>query len=84
MTNIKTAVSIERELFKKAEEAAARMNISRSSFFQMALENYIGYLENLNIFNKLNNVYSDKVSEQQKDTQQIMKSYHTRHLEDTW
>lgn len=84
MTNIKTAVSIERELFKKAEEAASKLNISRSRFFQIALENYIGHLENFSIFSKLNQVYSNKVSEKEQDFQAIMKSYNKKHLEDNW
>ena len=84
MTIIKTGVSIERELFKKAEETAAKLNISRSRFFQFALENYIKQYENLNILNKLNSVYADKISDEEKNFQKLMKTYHKNHLEDKW
>jgi metal-responsive CopG/Arc/MetJ family transcriptional regulator len=84
MTIIKTAVSLERELFIKAEEAAEKLNISRSRFFQLALENYIRQYENLSIFNKLNDLYSDKISEPEQVFQKQMKIYNKKHLEDKW
>jgi metal-responsive CopG/Arc/MetJ family transcriptional regulator len=84
MTIVKTAVSIESELFKKAEDAAEKLNISRSRLFQLALENYISQYENLSILDRLNSVYSEKISEHEQDFQKLMKTYHEKHLEDKW
>jgi len=84
MTIVKTAVSIESELFKKAEDAAEKLNISRSRLFQLALENYISQYENLSILDRLNSVYSGKISEDEQDFQKLMKTYHEKHLEDKW
>jgi metal-responsive CopG/Arc/MetJ family transcriptional regulator len=84
MTIVKTAVSIESELFKKAEDTAEKLNISRSRLFQLALENYIRQYENLSILDKLNSVYSEKISEHEQDFQKLMKTYHEKHLEDKW
>ncbi|MBM3706144.1 MAG: hypothetical protein FJW66_06440 [Actinobacteria bacterium] len=84
MSIIKTGVSIERELFKKAEETAATLNVSRSRFFQLALENYISRFENLSILKKLNSVYADKISEDEKDFQKLMKNYLRKHPGDKW
>jgi metal-responsive CopG/Arc/MetJ family transcriptional regulator len=84
MTIVKTAVSIESELFKKAEDAAEKLNISRSRLFQLALANYISQYENLSILDRLNSVYSEKISEHEQDFQKLMKTYHEKHLEDKW
>ena len=84
MTIVKTAISLESELFKKAEKAAEKLNISRSRLFQLALENYINQYENLSILDRLNSVYSEKISEHEQDFQKLMKTYHGKHQEDKW
>ena len=84
MTIVKTAVSMESELFKKAEDTAEKLNISRSRLFQLALENYISQYENISILDRLNSVYSEKISEHEQDFQKLMKTYHEKHLEDKW
>lgn len=84
MTTVKTAVSIESELFKKAEDTAEKLNISRSRLFKLALENYISQYENLSILDRLNSVYSGKISEQEQDFQKLMKTYREKHQEDKW
>ncbi len=84
MAIIKTGVSMEIELFEKAEETAAKLNISRSRFFQLALGNYIRQYENLEILNKLNSAYADNIPEQEQDFQKLMKTYYKKHLEDKW
>jgi metal-responsive CopG/Arc/MetJ family transcriptional regulator len=84
MPIIKTGISIEKELFIKAEETAAKLNVSRSRFFQLALENYMLQIESMSIFNRLNKVYSGQVSEDEQNLQKIMKDYLKNHREDDW
>ena len=84
MTIVKTAISMESELFKKAEDTAEKLNISRSRLFQLALENFIRQFENHSILDRLNSVYSEKISEHEQDFQKLMKTYHEKHLEDKW
>ena len=84
MAIIKTAVSIESGLFKKAEKAAQNLKVSRSRLFALALENYITQLENLLILKKINSVYSDTADRQEQDFKNIMKTYHTNHQGDNW
>lgn len=57
MTNIKTAISIDEGIFKKAEEMAGKMKISRSQLFSMALEKYLRDIENRSMLEKINAVY---------------------------
>lgn len=57
MSNKKTAISIDESIFKKAEELAQRMKISRSQLFSMALEKYLRDIENRNMLERINAVY---------------------------
>ncbi len=57
MTTIKTAISIDEGIFKKAEEMARQMKISRSQLFSMALEKYLRDIENKRMLEKINAVY---------------------------
>ena len=57
MTNIKTAISIDEGIFKKAEEMARQMKISRSQLFSMALEKYLRDIENKSMLERINAVY---------------------------
>jgi metal-responsive CopG/Arc/MetJ family transcriptional regulator len=84
MAIIKTAVSIESGLFKKAEKAAQNLKVSRSRLFALALENYITQLENLLILKKINSVYPDTADRQEQDFKNIMKTYHINHQGDNW
>lgn len=57
MANIKTAISIDEGIFKKAEEMARQMKISRSQLFTMALDKYLRDIENKRMLEKINAVY---------------------------
>ncbi len=84
MPIIKTGISIEIELFKKAEETAAKLNVSRSKLFQLALENYIKQFENYALLESLNISFSGNISEEEHDFHKLMKNYIKNHLEDRW
>ncbi len=67
MAYVKTAISIDEELFNKAEKLSAKLHVSRSQFFSQAVEYMINKNESLNIIKRLNEIYSDKdVLEEQK------------------
>jgi metal-responsive CopG/Arc/MetJ family transcriptional regulator len=57
MSYMKTAISIDENLFKKAEKLSAKLHISRSQLFAQALEHLIEKSETLEIIQKLNAVY---------------------------
>lgn len=57
MSNKKTAISIDEGIFKKAEELAQQMKVSRSQLFSMALEKYLRDIENKNMLERINAVY---------------------------
>lgn len=59
MSNIKTAVSLQNRLFDQAEEVAKEMNVSRSKFFALALEDYIERYRNRQLLERINCAYAD-------------------------
>ncbi len=61
---MKTAISIDERLFKKAENLSSKLNVSRSQLFVQALEYLIDKSETLEIIQKLNAVYGANDREQ--------------------
>lgn len=57
MSYVKTAISIDENLFKKAEKLSTKLHISRSQLFAQALEYLLEKSETLEIIQKLNAIY---------------------------
>lgn len=84
MPLVKTAISLNEDLFKKANKLSAEMEISRSRLFQFAIENYIRQYENKQILANLNEVYSGELTAEEKKLQKSMKDYHKKMIKDKW
>ena len=82
MPFVKTAISLDRDLFKKANKLSAEMDVSRSKLFQFAIESYIRQYDNKQILNKLNKIYSGESTVKEKELQKTMKDYHRRTMRD--
>lgn len=54
---MKTAISIPDPLFQEADEAAKKLNISRSELYQKALEKFVKDFNEENLVRELNHVY---------------------------
>ncbi len=59
MTIVKTAISIQKNLFQHAEEIAKEMKISRSRLFVLAVEDFIRRYENKLLLEEINRAYAD-------------------------
>jgi metal-responsive CopG/Arc/MetJ family transcriptional regulator len=57
MSYMKTAISIDEDLYRKAEKLSTKLNLSRSQLFAQALEYLLEKSETLEIIQKLNEVY---------------------------
>lgn len=57
---MKTAISIPDPLFNAAEEAARRLEISRSELYARALEEYLAARRDGEITKRLNEVYAEE------------------------
>ncbi|MFN3490771.1 MAG: hypothetical protein ACK40V_00985 [Anaerolineales bacterium] len=84
METIKTAISIDKSLFKQADALAKKMNISRSRLFVIALEDYMRQLENQEILEKINAVYANEPDEEEKELLRKMKHSYRKLIEAEW
>jgi hypothetical protein len=71
---MKTAISIDEDLFNKAEKLSERLHVSRSQLFAKALEYLIQKNESLEIIKKLNDLYNDpEILDEQKSLSALSK-----------
>ncbi len=76
---IKTAVSIDKDLFNKAETIAEELGISRSRLYSMGLHEVIARQENRRLLEQLNHAL-EKIYPDSDDEEHIrsMKGYHRK------
>jgi len=84
MTSIKTAVSIQKELFDQAETLAHEMNVSRSRLFVLALEDYIRRYQNQRLLREINAAYEDELNPSEVGYLQRMRRQHRKVVEGEW
>lgn len=84
METIKTAISIDKSLFKQADALAKKMDISRSRLFVIALEDYMRQLENQEILEKINAVYANEPDEEEKELLRKMRLSYRKLIEAEW
>ena len=58
MANVKTAISLQETLFRKADGLATELHVSRSQLFALAMEKFIREYENQKMVEALNAVYT--------------------------
>lgn len=80
---VKTAISIDAELFEKAEERASKMEVSRSEFYARAVAKFVRDEESREITERLNESYADGLDEEEREYLERMKIYHAHLLERT-
>jgi metal-responsive CopG/Arc/MetJ family transcriptional regulator len=68
MSYMKTAISIDEELYRKAEKLSTKLNLSRSQLFAQALEYLLEKSETLEIIQRLNEVYGPNDMETKETT----------------
>ncbi len=76
--NIKTGISLKRELFERGEAVASEMRVSRSRLFALALEEFIRRHENQKLLRSLNAAYGDGPDQAEKDLRARMRRQHRR------
>lgn len=68
MPYMKTAISIDEDLYRKAEKLSTKLNLSRSQLFAQALEYLLEKSETLEIIQRLNKVYGPNDMEHKETT----------------
>jgi predicted transcriptional regulator len=84
METIKTAISIQKALFKKAEDLARKMRVPRSRIYALALQDYIRRRENKNLLAQINAAHAEEPAPSEKRLRQKSKRTHRRLVEDEW
>ena len=75
MPTVKTAISLDQNLFEKVNHFAEELHVSRSRLFALAIEDYMKSKENQMLLEQLNTAYSDFPDEEEniKHKQMILK-----------
>ena len=63
MSSIKTAISIDEDLYKEVKDLSIRLNISKSRIFSQAVQYFIDKKNNLELLKKINESYSAELNE---------------------
>jgi len=82
MTIVKTAISIQKNLFQKAEEIAKELKISRSRLFVLAVEDFIRRYQNKLLLEEINQVYSEGPDEKEQDELRRMQRKSVKSIKD--
>ena len=64
--SVKTAISIEKELYDEAEKTAAAMRVTRSKLYSIALEKFLKDRENECLLREINENYQANDAEDDK------------------
>jgi len=84
MHAIKTAISIEKNLFDQAELTARSMKVSRSKLVAIALQTFIEQRKNKETLEQINAAYSDEPDAEEETLRQKSRQQHRRILDGTW
>lgn len=81
-TSIKTAISIQQDLFDAINQLAQELHISRSKLFMLAVEDFIAKNKNRQLLAQINAAYDDAAPDaEETHIQTAMKQKQARRLE---
>jgi len=83
-TTIKTAISIQKNLFEQAENLAQQLNMSRSHLFGMAIEAFVKNHQNQILLDEINQAYSKEPDPKDKIRLSKMRKPHRKLVESEW
>ncbi len=85
MPGVKTAISLEENLFHQVNELANDMHVSRSKLFTLAVKDYLKKQENKRLLAELNAAYNDSSNEEEKAISKSMQRKQRRIVEqESW
>ena len=80
-SSVKTAISLQEELFKEVNKLASELHVSRSKLFVMAVQDFIKKKENQNLLSQINNAFSDQLDTEEIKVQNKMRQKQAKKLE---
>lgn len=76
MSTVKTAISLDKELFDAADALAEAMHVSRSKLVATALEEYVRRHQNLALLDHINAAYADGDDDEDRIRVRGMRRHH--------
>ena len=80
-TNVKTAISMQQQLFNDVNSLASELNISRSKLFVIAVEEFLKKNENKKMLSQINEAFADSPDASENSNAQMMKRKQKKILE---
>ena len=80
-SSVKTAISLQEELFKEFNKLASELHVSRSKLFVMAVQDFIKKKEGQNLLSQINNAFSDQPDSEETKIQSKMRRKQSKKLE---
>jgi metal-responsive CopG/Arc/MetJ family transcriptional regulator len=84
MEYIKTAISVQKSLFEKADSLARQMKVPRSRLFVMALEEYIRRQQNRELLVQINAASEDEPDPAERTLREKSTKTHRKLVEGEW
>jgi metal-responsive CopG/Arc/MetJ family transcriptional regulator len=84
MANVKTAVSLRKDLFEQVEALANEMKISRSRLFVLALEEFLRRHQNQQLLEQINAAYDEAPDPSEQALRRRMRRQHRQIVEGEW
>ncbi len=84
MQAMKTAISIEKNLFDQADNLARTMKVSRSKLFVIALQDYIEHQKNKEMLMQINSAYADEPDTTEQTLRRKSRQQHRRIVGGEW
>jgi metal-responsive CopG/Arc/MetJ family transcriptional regulator len=85
MSTIKTAISIDKDVYNNVIHITKELHISKSQFFSQAAQYMIDRKKNLNLLKKINIAYGNlHESDEEKTYTRAAKQYRLKRTEEQW
>lgn len=84
MQAVKTAISIEKNLYEQANRIAKEMKVSRSKLFVIALQDFIEHQNNKEMLTRLNAAYEDELDPAEETLRSKRAPRHRQLVEGEW
>lgn len=81
MLAVKTAISVEKEVYDDAEALAKELHLGRSRLYTIAMKDFIERRKNKELFDKLNAAYSLEPDAEELAIRKASRKQHKRILE---
>jgi len=78
MSGVKTAISLDEELFDRVNKLAGQLHIARSRLFTIAVKDYLKKQENQALLAQLNDAYSDSPDDEEIKVSRSMRAKHKK------